>query len=263
MLFGDVIRRLFSADPRTSVAPEYPFLDAALPAIPKDLVALIQRTESRKLFQDQASGGAFWAETLIRVPALEPVLREALVGATVLDLGAGPKWRDMYELCRRQGARQYVAIDRFMYRGRGEVCHGVRLVERQDAEDCGFVVLDGDMLTLLSQTRTASCAVTMNSIDRAIIENPQYHSAVAQEIERVVAPERAAFGTICEALSRLSAGTSIPPAQDFSRTPNATAQIINDAEGMSAMLVPRGLNPKWIEHAPPSLPYERLLVRKS
>ncbi len=138
-----------------------------------------------------------------------PVLREALEGRRLIDLGAGNtnSILSMAHLAATLGVSEYVAVDQYV-----DYTNAEEVMEKMINSKFPEIVLraiNEDMLKFLLFQPDQSANVCINSVDRSILASNVrlatdiYMSDIAQELMRVVPKHGVAFGLNSPALEML------------------------------------------------------------
>lgn len=107
----------------------------------------------------------------------------ALVGKPIIDIGCGEASEAVAKFFGRQ-ATGYIGIDPFQRSRVVRSPHGIP----------AFLLGGVDGLAYLRALPSGVCNVTVNALDRIIIDNEAYHTELAVELLRVCAPGGAVFG---------------------------------------------------------------------
>lgn len=124
----------------------------------------------------------------------EAFFREKLEGKILVDCGG--RYGSMGGFAKKFGVKIYINVDKHAV-PEGKIW--VRELDGMTEIDCGM-----DMLSFLAQLQPGSVSITINGIDSNLIANPDYHSALAHEIARVVADDGIVFGANSTALEMCS-----------------------------------------------------------
>ena len=124
----------------------------------------------------------------------ESFFREKLGGKILVDCGGNHDKMQLF--AKKFGVKTYINVDKHVFPN-GQIktieFDGMTVIH------CGM-----DMLNFLAQLQSGSVSVTINGIDSHLIINPEYHAALAHEIERVVADDGIIFGVQSTALEMIA-----------------------------------------------------------
>lgn len=124
----------------------------------------------------------------------EAFFHEKLKGKILVDCGGN--YDKMKAFAKKFGAKVYVNVDKHVY-PEGQI-------STIEFDDMTIVHCGMDMLNFIAQLQPGSVNITINGIDSNLITNPDYHSALAHEIARVVADDGIVFGANSTALEMCS-----------------------------------------------------------
>jgi hypothetical protein len=130
--------------------------------------------------------------------------KDKLSGNVLIDLGGG-RVPAMRHFAKNYGAKAFINVERFLP-DRFPVDPTVDLTDALRTEkekDMDMLVVKADMLDFVSKLPDNFANFTINGIDSVIIEDQNYHHALAQELARATRPGGIIFGMCSDALWEL------------------------------------------------------------
>ncbi|OGH69195.1 MAG: hypothetical protein A3I29_03340 [Candidatus Magasanikbacteria bacterium RIFCSPLOWO2_02_FULL_44_11] len=190
--------------------------DRVIPAEYTNLIAKQDTRDNKERFQRTE-----YSETWLdlhgkRAETARDFFKQKLTGHPFIDLGGGIGL--MRGIASEFGATEYINVDRQYHENLPpnpfEIRHSAPLGNKQNACE---IDVHADMLDFVSRLKDGVASFTLNGIDYSIVDDPEYHKALAREIIRATRKDGLIFSirsmALSEILEQLSMGEKLPVKQ--------------------------------------------------
>jgi len=190
--------------------------DRVIPAEYTNLIAKQDTRDDTERFQRTEYSDRWLDLYGERAKTARDFFKQKLTGHPLIDLGGGMGL--MRGIASEFGATEYINVDRKYHENLPpnpfEIRHSAPLGNKQNADE---IDVQADMLDFVSRLKNGVASFTLNGIDYSIVNDPEYHKALAQEIIRTARKNGLIFGIRSMALSeiseQLSRGETLPVRQ--------------------------------------------------
>ena len=147
------------------------------------------------------------------------IIKKALKGNILIDL-AGTT--NLYDLAVNSKANMHIDVNRYFYEPEDFSNPFINLIDRypymrEDIESSTeHFIVQADALDFVSRLQTGSACFTINGLDGNIINHPDYHKALANEVARATKENGIVFGVFSDSLQYLNGKFSIINPSDIS-----------------------------------------------
>lgn len=153
-------------------------------AISEEYKHLITKAESSSCLS-KTHYAEFWYDFFMNfnsAPQAHMFFKEHLKDCPLIDLGGGDG--SMEILARESGSPLYINVDKY----------AIDINSERKKDNIHILNIKKDILEFVAQLNNNSASFVLNGIDDWIIDDYDYHHALAQELERAVKPNGIIFG---------------------------------------------------------------------